>query len=125
MTDREKLIALLNMNISAFDWDIEAIADDLITNGVTFTAYTEEDVRNAYNNGYSLGMEQGINNQKRGTWSLRYGFLDGTSFERYYIECSECGRKVEILDEDVTNWGKIEANYPYCHCGAYMMKEVE
>ena len=34
MDVREKLIELLNANISAFDWDIEAIADDLIENNV-------------------------------------------------------------------------------------------
>lgn len=43
--------------------------------------------------------------------------------------CSECGRRVDgsvlddllMYDEDYT----ISDYYPYCHCGAYMIKEAE
>lgn len=102
MNDREKLIELIEK------WNKDEFC-------VSYASYELAD----------YFIENGVVIQKQGTWSLRYGFKEGTSFEVYYIECSKCGRQVEIPDEDATNWEKIESDYPYCHCGAYMEKEVK
>ena len=50
-------------------------------------------------------------------------FVSGEYDEDYYIECSECGRKVWDISQDAAvlgNWEKISKQYPYCHCGAKM-----
>ena len=41
-----------------------------------------------------------------------------TATESYYI-CSECGRRIHLLYPDTIS------NYPYCHCGARMVKLQE
>ncbi len=41
-----------------------------------------------------------------------------TATEDYYI-CSECGRRIHLLYPDTID------NYPYCHCGARMVKSQE
>ena len=47
--------------------------------------------------------------------------LSDSPFREYYMECSECGRKVEgISVEDAINYRKLCGEYPYCHCGARM-----
>lgn len=35
---------------------------------------------------------------------------------RFYI-CSKCGREIDVMTPD-----ESLDDYPYCHCGAYMIK---
>lgn len=80
--------------------------------------YTEEDVRNAYQAGYSTGMEQGMEKGKdaavkHGRWiPLEYdGYADGNPVWDLW-ECSEC-QEEHSGDEDTLT--------PYCpNCGAKM-----
>ncbi|MBR2927531.1 MAG: hypothetical protein IKC24_00030 [Oscillospiraceae bacterium] len=93
--------------------------------------YTEEDVRNAYTDGYSTGMEQGMKKVSvRGNWNIRCEShrdnYTGEVDEEFYLECSVCGRKVwDVSQDDVLagRYGKIVADYPFCHCGAKMSAE--
>ena len=64
---------------------------------------------------------------KHGRWVMQFdgsqSFVTGEWDENYYIECSECGRKVWYIDQDAAmfgNWEKIFEAFPYCHCGAKM-----
>ena len=51
---------------------------------------------------------------KEGPWIIDLQ----TSTEAYYI-CSECRRKIHLIYPDTLD------NYPYCHCGARMVKQKE
>ena len=55
--------------------------------------------------------------QKTGHWIKEKSMLgwDGNSYQ-----CSECGRSIH-LDSEVENL----SDYPYCHCGAKMVKPQE
>ena len=62
-----------------------------------------------------------------GRWAVKCeSHLDqasGEFDEDYYIECSECGRKVWDISQDSAlfgDWQKIFNDFPYCHCGAKM-----
>ena len=62
-----------------------------------------------------------------GNWNIRCeAHRDnhtGEVDEEFYIECSECHRKVwDVSQSDVLlgRYGKICNDYPYCHCGAKM-----
>ena len=62
-----------------------------------------------------------------GRWAVKCeSHLDqasGEFDEDYYIECSECGRKVWDISQDAAlfgDWQKIFNDFPYCHCGAKM-----
>ena len=62
---------------------------------------------------------------KHGNWSIRckthHDTHTGEYDEEFYLECSSCGREVWDIDPaDVCNYGKLVAQYPYCHCGAKM-----
>lgn len=69
---------------------------------------------------------------RNGRWSLRSEeHIDTHTGESvdvtFYLECSECGRRVLITDEDAVfncNWRKMTEDFPYCHCGAKMSLEV-
>lgn len=78
--------------------------------------YTEEDVRNAYTDGYSTGMAQGMEKTVRhGRWEV---FRKGDWTSVY--ECSECRRRVTVgCDKDKAD-ARLKKLYPYCHCGARM-----
>ena len=62
---------------------------------------------------------------KHGNWSIRcktyHDTHTGEYDEEFYLECSSCGREVwDINPADVCNYGKLVAQFPYCHCGAKM-----
>lgn len=82
-----------------------------------------------------FGIKEFINNApaadvapvKRGCWSLRcdsrQDFSTGEYDEDFYLECSECKRKVWDIDQSIAmsgEWGKLVEQYPYCHCGCKM-----
>jgi hypothetical protein len=74
---------------------------------------------------YEKGFRDGVKSaQKYGNWYIRSAYLTDSAdspFREYYMECSECGRKVEgISVEDAINYRKLCREYPYCHCGAKM-----
>lgn len=74
---------------------------------------------------YEKGFRDGVKStQKYGNWYIRSAYLTepaDSPFREYYMECSECGRKVEgISVEDAINYRKLCREYPYCHCGAKM-----
>lgn len=56
--------------------------------------------------------------QKRGHWIYQTSDDYLGELNRYY-ECSECGRTVR------DTVGDIYTEYPYCHCGAKMVKDGE
>ncbi len=37
--------------------------------------------------------------------------------------CSKCGRSVAITCDEELRQGKLEKEYPFCHCGAKMFEE--
>lgn len=62
-----------------------------------------------------------------GNWNIRCethrDYHTGEVDEDFYLECSECHRKVwDVRQDDVLlgRYGKICNDYPYCHCGAKM-----
>lgn len=62
-----------------------------------------------------------------GHWSLRCDSRRDYSTdewdEDFYLECSECKRKVWDINQRLAvsgEWGKLVEQYPYCHCGAKM-----
>ena len=59
---------------------------------------------------------------RSGHWNVRsvQHIEYGNTIHEYYLECSECGRKVPIKEEEVLEYHLLCAEYPYCHCGAYM-----
>lgn len=74
---------------------------------------------------YEKGFRDGVKStQKYGNWHIKSAYLTepaDSPFREYYMECSECGRKVEgISVEDAINYRKLCREYPYCHCGAKM-----
>ena len=64
---------------------------------------------------------------KYGQWNIkteiyRYGMEEEID-EEFFLECSECGRRVWVSDNTKVLNGKEEEifeDYPYCHCGAKM-----
>lgn len=71
-------------------------------------------------------LSRGVTIQKTGNWSLRCeaqkGHMDEVD-EVFYLECSECRRKVWDISQDDAlkgNWAKLIEPFPYCHCGAKM-----
>lgn len=65
---------------------------------------------------------------KRGQWSIRCDphtdTYTGETDEEYYLECSECKRKVWDVSQDAIikgDYRKAIADFPYCHCGAKML----
>jgi hypothetical protein len=66
-----------------------------------------------------------------GHWIIRcethqdfFGEVD----EEFYLECSECHRKVWDASQDAIISGqyhKATSDFPYCHCGAKMDGGVE
>lgn len=76
-------------------------------------------------------LSRGVTIQKTGNWSLRCdvrkGYMDEVD-EVFYLECSECKRKVwDINQSDAMagNWVKLIEPFPFCHCGAKMHQEVK
>lgn len=64
---------------------------------------------------------------RHGKWILqcdaRRDFVTGEYDEDYYLECSECHRKVFDISQDAVIEGRIAdiiKAYPYCHCGCKM-----
>ena len=62
-----------------------------------------------------------------GRWSIRCethrDTHTGEVDEEFYLECSECKRKVWDVSQDAIIMGdyrKAIADFPYCHCGARM-----
>ena len=62
-----------------------------------------------------------------GNWNIRCethrDYHTGEVDEDFYLECSECHRKVwDVSQDDVLlgRYGKICNDYPYCHCGVKM-----
>lgn len=53
--------------------------------------------------------------KRSGHWNLRIDKEKGL-----YIECSECGRKQYISEEEAVEYLQLCEAYPHCHCGAYM-----
>lgn len=69
--------------------------------------------------------------ERSGNWSLRCdarkGYMDEVD-EVFYLECSECRRKVWDINQGdamMGNWEKLIEPFPYCHCGAKMHQEVK
>lgn len=76
-------------------------------------------------------MSRGVTIQKTGNWSLRWearkDHMDEVD-EVFYLECSECHRKVWDISQDAAlkgEWAKLIEPYPFCHCGAKMMEVTE
>lgn len=83
--------------------------------------------RNQYEKGYRDGYSKGKDAVVHGRWDVKcdshLDYASGEFDEDYYIECSECGRKVWDISQDAAlfgDWEKIFNKYPYCHCGAKM-----
>lgn len=64
---------------------------------------------------------------RHGNWSLRCDVhrdnVTGEVDEDYYLECSECKRKVFDISQDAVicgRWADVVKDFPYCHCGAKM-----
>lgn len=62
-----------------------------------------------------------------GHWNIRcethHDTYTGETDENFYIECSECRRKVWDVDQMAAMNGeyrRLIADYPHCHCGARM-----
>lgn len=53
--------------------------------------------------------------KRSGHWNLRIDKEKGL-----YIECSECGRKQYISEEEAVEYLQLCEAYPHCHCGAFM-----
>jgi hypothetical protein len=71
-------------------------------------------------------------NPKQAKWIIRCNshqdFSTGEVDEEFYIECSECHRKVWEISADAiisSDYQKILSDYPYCHCGAKMLMEED
>jgi hypothetical protein len=65
-----------------------------------------------------------------GHWNIRceshQDSVTGEVDEEFYLECSECRRKVWDVSQDAIisgQYGKALSDFPYCHCGAKMDKE--
>lgn len=120
----------INLALAEFQNGVE----EQLGNGVMEYLYSidihvdKEELINAlkYDRGqYEKGFRDGVKSaQKYGNWHIRSAYLTepaDSPFREYYMECSECGRKVEgISVEDAINYRKLCREYPYCHCGAKM-----
>lgn len=69
---------------------------------------------------------------RHGNWSLlcdvHRDSVTGEVDEHYYLECSECKRKVFDISQDAVitgRWADVIKDYPYCHCGANMTNGIE
>ena len=64
--------------------------------------------------------------ERHGQWEVKsesQQLYCGEYDETFYLECSECKRKVWDISQTKAMFGeheKIFADYPYCHCGAKM-----
>lgn len=63
-----------------------------------------------------------------GHWNIRcdshHDTWTGETDEEFYLECSECKRKVWDVNQMAAMNGdylKLIADFPYCHCGAIMV----
>lgn len=63
----------------------------------------------------------------KGHWDIRCDYhvdsITREANEDFYLECSECKRKVWDVDQMAAMNGeyrKLIEQYPYCHCGAKM-----
>lgn len=65
---------------------------------------------------------EAVDYARTGHWNLRTvrDEVYGNSILDWYLECSECGRRVPIKEEEVTEYIMLCNKYPYCHCGAFM-----
>lgn len=93
---------------------------DLIDNAPTvntdLSKYSDKLWKEAY--------ERGMNERPHGEWIKE----DAEHLKGWY-RCSECGRRVEDLTDDVIIHAGCEDYtiadiYPYCHCGADMREET-
>ena len=59
---------------------------------------------------------------RRGHWNIRADRREEYNNEmiEFFLECSECGRRVSLRNESPTEYMQLCAKYPYCHCGAFM-----
>lgn len=100
--------------ISRADAICEVLVNDGIDNIVdrinelpSADAYTEQQVRDAFNSGYSCGMEQ--TKEAQSADAVQGEWIDVEN--EPYCECSVCGAYIDNLDDD----------YAFCpRCGARM-----
>lgn len=74
-----------------------------------------------YHRAFALGVESTPVEDKRpkGEWEEIQTNPPEFLGHRFYI-CSKCGREIDVITPD-----ESLDDYPYCHCGACMIKEKE
>lgn len=122
LIDREKLVQEIKSEsnrlclgyISTSDIDVEDIVQ-LIVDAPTVDVYTEQDVRDAYNDGYDVGKWQAV----------RHGRNENQKYHEVdEFRCSECGLHLEdwtryVHDEDSDDVYAQEYVFKRCpECGA-------
>lgn len=95
--------------------DEEIIFKEILREAPTVDAYTEQDLRDVFNDGYSVGMEQAV----------RHGHNKNREYhEADEFRCSECGLHLEdwtryVYDEDSDEEYAQEYVFKHCpECGA-------
>lgn len=109
----EKEVRLIDAKFAQHIANVELSKDDagtvqwVLSHTPTIEAYTEQDVRDAYTDGYSKGMAQGMEKSvKHGEWELHH------VGHGHYWECSVCHTNPCIY---------VTKNTKYCpNCGAKM-----
>jgi hypothetical protein len=99
-------------------WDTAGVLN-LINNAPTVNL--DERDSDAYESGYIAGLHDAIRPQ--GTWKRYMTGYQGKKVLNITFKCSECGRKIVYVDDVDKDVVKFLSKYPYCHCGAKMMKE--
>lgn len=121
--DRNKYIS--RADVEAICHDIYLRSDEWTNEGITAIDTADEILervdekikeKESENNFNDTDIDAGVQPVKRGRW-----VHDGSGYDRRdnWYHCSECNRALNLICGE-----KLE-DYPYCHCGARMIKDGE
>ena len=95
------------------DWE------NIIDNAPTVDAIPNKEGYEMLNKGYVSGYERGKEERPQGEWIEIDTNPPNFLGHRFYF-CSKCNREIDVMTPD-----ESLDDYPYCHCGACMIKEEE